>query len=252
MKKRQRIRKTIIIICFLLFPVTIFYFSPFLIVLGAIDGIVAGSMIMFGLLFVSSLVFGKLACAYVCPVGGLQECLMPANDKKAKGGWRNYIKWILWIPWVAAIIWLFIRADGISEVDFFFHTTDGVSLDGSQLFTYGIYYGIILLIVIPALMAGRRAFCHYICWIKPFMVIGDRFARMLRLPVLRLRADATACIECGRCDTKCPMSLDVKEMVKSEKMASDECILCGECIDICPKKVINYSFRNKSCSCKKN
>ena len=40
--KRQRVRIGILLASFALFPVTIFYFSPYLIVWGAFQGVVAG------------------------------------------------------------------------------------------------------------------------------------------------------------------------------------------------------------------
>ena len=241
MIKRQNIRKTLIIISFLLFPVTIFYLSPYLIVVGATEGIIAGSMIIFTLQFILSLFFGKLFCSYVCPGGGLQECLILANNKKTKGGKLNYIKYFLWVPWIISIVILFIRAGGFSKVDFLFHTTNGVSL--TTPFTYTIYYGIVLLITILALTLGRRAFCHYVCWMAPFMVIGTKIANRLKIPVLHIKADKTKCNGCKKCSEKCPMSLDVKSMVETEKMKNSECILCGECVDICHKKAIKYSFK---------
>lgn len=241
MTKRQNIRKALIVISFLLFPITIFYLSPYLIVIGAAEGVIAGSMIIFTLQFVLSLFFGKLFCAYACPGGGLQECLMLANNKKAKGGKLNYIKYCLWLPWIISIIILFIRAGGFSDVDFFFHTTNGVSLN--QPFTYIIYYGIVMLITVLALTLGKRAFCHYVCWMAPFMVMGTKLANRLSIPVLHIKADKTKCNGCKKCSEKCTMSLDVKSMVENGKMANSECILCGECIDICNKKAITYSFK---------
>jgi len=241
MKKRQHVRKAIIIITFLLFPILIFYFSPYLIIIGAMEGIVAASMIMFFLQFVISLFLGRSPCGYFCPVGGLQECLMLANNKKAKSGKRDFIKYCIWVPWVAAIAILFVRSGGINKVDFFFHTTNGVSLN--EPFTYAIYYGVILIIVVLALTSGKRAFCHYICWMAPFMVIGTKVADFLKIPKLHLKSNKDSCINCKKCSEKCPMSLDVSNMVKNEKMKNMECILCGECIDACPKKAIVYSFK---------
>ena len=241
MTKRQKIRKTLVLITFLLFPVLIFYFSPYLIVIGALEGIVAGSMIIFTLLFVLSLFLGKSPCGYFCPVGGLQECLMLANNEKVKGGKLNYIKYFLWTPWLISIVILFFCAGGISKIDPFFHITNGVSLNAP--FTYIIYYGMLLLVVILAFTLGKRAFCHYVCWIAPFMIIGTKIASWLKMPVLHIEADKTKCNGCKKCSEKCPMSLDVKDMVESEKMTNSECILCGECVDICHKKAIIYSFK---------
>jgi polyferredoxin len=241
--KRQNIRKALIIGAFLLFPVVIFYFSPYIIVEGAAKGLVAGSFVMFGIQFVLSLVFGRALCGWVCPVGGMQECMMLAKRKPAKGGRRNWIKWFIWLPWAALIAALFIRAGGLREFDFFFNTSNGVSL--SEPFTYVIYYGVVGLVAVLALTAGRRAFCHYVCWMAPFMILGSKLSEWLRLPRLRLKAEKERCIGCKKCTQQCPMSLDVQEMAQRGDMRGSECILCGECVDCCPKKAIGYTFGNK-------
>jgi hypothetical protein len=58
--RRQRIRKALIIFSFLLFPITINYFSPYV--------IVNGSFISFTLMFLSALFLGRLWCGWACPV----------------------------------------------------------------------------------------------------------------------------------------------------------------------------------------
>jgi NAD-dependent dihydropyrimidine dehydrogenase PreA subunit len=79
----------------------------------------------------------------------------------------------------------------------------------------------------------------------PFMVIGTKVSGLLSIPRLQLLSDKGNCIGCKKCSEKCPMSLDVEEMVKSGKMMNNECILCGVCINNCPKKIIKYTFRGK-------
>jgi len=241
MKKRQSIRKTLLIIMFLLFPIIIFYFSPYLIILGAAEGIVAGCVVVFAGMFVFSLFFGRFFCGYICPAGGLQECLILANGKKAKGGKRNLIKYFIWTPWIITIVILFIRAGGFTGFDFTYKTSHGISV--AEPFSYIIYYGVILLIVILSLTAGKRAFCHYVCWMSPFMVIGTKMAGGLKIPQLHMKPEKDRCIGCKECSEKCPMSLDVKEMVEGGNMNNTECILCGECVDVCPKKAIKYTFK---------
>jgi ferredoxin-type protein NapH len=241
MVKRQNIRKAFTISAFLLFPIIIFYFSPNLAVLGALEGVASGSIVLFILLFIFSLFLGRSLCGYICPVGGLQECMMLVNNKKAKGGKWDWIKYCLWGPWVVSIVVICIYTGGFKRIDFFYHTTNGVSL--YEPFTYIIYYSVILLVVILALAAGRRAFCHYACWICPFATVGTKLANLLHISVLHIKADKTKCVNCGKCSQVCSMSLDVKSMVEKEKMANSECILCGECIDVCPKKVITYSLK---------
>jgi len=75
---------------FLLFPVTINYFSPYVIIDGASEGIVAGSFITFGTLFLGSLFFGRAFCGWVCPGAGLQEACFSISDKRARG-WQTQL-----------------------------------------------------------------------------------------------------------------------------------------------------------------
>jgi polyferredoxin len=83
--KRQKVRKLLLLVSFLLFPVTIFYLSPVLIITGGSLGIITGSFLVFVAQFVLSLVFGRSFCGWICPAGGLQEvCSSQITDKKIK------------------------------------------------------------------------------------------------------------------------------------------------------------------------
>ncbi len=241
--KRQKIRKALLIISFLLFPVTIYYFSPYLIIQGASEGIITGSFVVFGMMFFASLFFGRAYCGWICPAGGLQECLILAADKKARGGKQNLIKYVIWTPWIAIIAVVFISVGGVRKIDFLYQTTNGISV--ADTMAYIVYYAVLLLIVILSLAAGRRGFCHYACWMAPFMIIGTKIKNLLKIPSLHLTADPDKCIACGKCNQKCSMSLNVSAMVKKGNMKNTECILCGECVDVCPKSAIRYKVTSK-------
>ena len=64
---RQKIRNAMTLLMFALFPVIYYYFSPYLVIMGAAEGIVAGSLIVFASLFVLSLFLGRAFCGWVCP-----------------------------------------------------------------------------------------------------------------------------------------------------------------------------------------
>ena len=208
-------------------------------------GIVVGATIMFLLHFFIALFLGRAFCGFVCPGGGLSECLMRINDKEVKNSKLRAIKYIVWAFLVIATIASFVWAGGINEIDFF------GGLEGGWIFLlapyrYAIYFGVLLGALLFQLLLGKRSFCQCVCWIAPFMIIGTKVSDLLRLPRLRLKAKAGSCIGCKQCSKKCPMSLDVKTMVETANMKNSECILCGECVDICPKKSIEYAFRSKS------
>ena len=243
---RQRIRKALVILAFLSFPVTMNFLSPYVIMDGAMNGIVNGSLVMFGLMFASSLFLGRAWCGWVCPGGGLQEIVEPVNNRQVNGKKINWIKWLIWIPWISLIVFLVVRSGGYRTVDLLFDTQNGISVAGSPdrpiIFAYLIYYIVIGLFVGLAILFGRQAGCHTICWMAPFVMIGRWIRNRFAWPSLRLAANASACVDCKLCSKSCPMSLDVNAMVKVEQMENAECILCGTCVDNCSKRAIRYSF----------
>jgi ferredoxin-type protein NapH len=98
--RRQAVRRTLLLLSFIAFPVTMNYFSPYLIVESAFQGIVNGGLIVFASMFVGSLVFGRLWCGWMCPAAGLQEPLLRVNGHRV-GSRVDLVKWFIWVPWTA-------------------------------------------------------------------------------------------------------------------------------------------------------
>jgi ferredoxin-type protein NapH len=238
--KRQSTRRAFLFLALLLFPVTMNFLSPYVIIDGAFQGIVAGSLIVFALMFVAALFVGRLWCAWLCPAGGLTEACFMINDRPARGGKLNAIKWGIWVPWIGVIAVAGVSAGGFTRVDLLHLTESGISVDAP--FKYVIYYFVTGTIFVLSIAAGKRAFCHYGCWMAPFMILGRKLQNALNTPALRLAVEQDRCISCRTCDKACPMSLSVQALVQSGKLETGECILCGSCIDTCPKDVIRYSF----------
>ena len=95
MKRRQKIRKGLILFSFFLFPAIFYYLSPVLIVQASSKGVINGSLILFTLMFISSLFLGRGYCGWMCPGAGCQEAIFLARDKEVTRG--DYIKWLIWV-----------------------------------------------------------------------------------------------------------------------------------------------------------
>jgi ferredoxin-type protein NapH len=240
---RQKIRKALTLLMFALFPVIYYYFSPYLIIMGAAEGIIVGSFIVFVLLFVFSLFLGRAFCGWVCPAGATQELCARVRNKNFKNGKRNWIKYAIWVPWITIIAVMFLQAGAIRAVDPLYQTYYGISITGFE--SAIMFLAIAGLIAGIALVAGKRAACHTICWMAPFMIIGRKIRNSANWPALQLDADRSKCINCMVCTRNCVMSLDVNAMVQKHAMENTECILCGNCVDTCPKGAIKYSFGKK-------
>jgi ferredoxin-type protein NapH len=236
---RQKIRKGLILISFFLFPAFFYYLSPALILDASAKGIINGSFIMFGLLFASALLLGRGYCGWLCPGAGCQEAIFLARDRKVGEG--DLIKWLIWIPWLGGICVVAWRAGGYSRVDFFYQTTYGLSIGSVQALV--VYYLVLfLLIVLPAFLVGRRSFCHHLCWMAPFMILGRAARNIFGWWSLGLAVEPERCNGCHLCTKQCPMSLPVEELVKRGNMENHECILCGTCVDACPKHVLAFRW----------
>lgn len=239
---RQKLRKGLILFSFFLFPATFYYLSPALILEASAKGIINGSFICFALLFFSSLFLGRAFCGWLCPGAGCQESIFVVKDQPITRG--NFFKWFIWIPWIGAIGFLAFQAGGYSSINFFFRTAHGFSIGDLQgLITY--LYVLFPLIVFPAFVFGKRAFCHWLCWMAPFMIMGRKLRNLAKYPSLQLVTAPDRCKHCSSCSKNCPMSLPVEKMVHDNGMEHPECILCGTCVDGCRHQAIRYVWHNE-------
>jgi polyferredoxin len=239
MKRRQKIRRGLILFSFFLFPAIYYYFSPYLIIDATSKNIINGSFIVFSLLFISAFIVGRGYCGWVCPGAGCQEAIATLRNNKVIKG--KMIKWIIWIPWIVSIIVVAVRKGGYQKVDLFYRTTYGLSInDVDSLIRYLI---VLALIAVPAFVIGKRSFCHHICWMAPFMIIGGKIRDNINSPSLKLVVNKDNCKNCHTCTDNCPMSLPVEDMVQNSAMRNSDCILCGTCVDGCKQETIKYSFK---------
>ncbi|WPC43920.1 4Fe-4S binding protein [Clostridium sp. JS66] len=228
---RQKIRNGILVYSALLFPLSFLFISPFIIILSALNGVVNGSAVIFGILFLFSLVGSRLFCGWLCPGGAIQDYISISNGRPWNSKWKNVSKYIIWVIWLSFIIFLWMIHRPL-KVKFFYMT-------GIEIIFVIIYFIVMTIIYVFTIVTGKRGMCHSLCWMAPFMVIGEKTADFLHIPRFRLKVHSEACISCGQCNKQCPMGLDVHEMVKNGCADSPECISCLKCVDICPKKAIS-------------
>lgn len=234
---RQRVRKGILVFSALMFPLTFFFLSPFVIVVSAAKGILNGSAMVFGLLLLFSIVCSRVFCGWLCPCGAVQDYVSSANDRHWNSKVKNLTKYVIWAVWFSFIVVLWINNRPLKG-DFLFL----VDIDMQYIIIYAIVMTIIYLFT---LLSGKRGMCHSLCWIAPFMVIGEKLADVLHIPRFRLKSKSDNCISCGKCSKNCPMGLNIADMVKLGVIDSTECIDCLQCVDQCPTKAISFGIYQK-------
>lgn len=240
---RQRVRKTMLLILLLIFPLSFNYYSPVLPIMGGFEGVISFSLLFWLLWTLASLFLGRASCGYFCPLGALQELWDDAVGRRLRRApYVRTLKYVLWLGWLGTIVYAFMAGPGITRVELLYRTGNVVSWDHVRgAIIYGSMFGLVMLLCIPF---GRRAFCHYLCWWAPLNTVGSKLKDRLGLPGLRLKAEADKCIQCGACEKGCPMSLPVMGMSKAGDMRNTECILCGSCVDSCRSSAIEYGWRD--------
>ena len=238
---RQRARRLLIFISLLAFPITLNFLSPYLIIQASFEGVIAGSALVFAALFILSIFLGRLFCGWLCPGGGLNDILTTINNQPVNGRGIRRLKFVIWTVWLITLVAGFIVSGGPRRVAPLFMTESGISVD--EPIKYIIYYSVIFVFMIISLLVGRRASCHAICWMAPFMILGVKLGDFLHVPRVHIESSSEHCIRCERCIKQCPMSIPVLDLLGTPLARHTDCSLCGECVDICPKSCLHYSFK---------
>jgi polyferredoxin len=240
-KLRQKVRRSLLTASLLLLPVTLYYFSPALCLQGAAAGLASGSLLVFAALFVCSLFLGRAFCGWACPMAGLQELTARLRGRPVARRRIRWIKYLVWGPWFLLLVYLILQAGGLRRAELTYSTWHGISVTDPQGLATLLAVG--LLFFLPALLVGRRASCHTLCWVAPFLIAGRAARNFLAWPALRLAGRPQACRSCGECTAACPMSIDVRENLQAGGLETTDCILCGSCADACAVGAVRLVFR---------
>lgn len=207
---------------------------------GVVNNIHPSSMIILLVAVAVGFLFKKGFCGWVCPIGFLSEMIANVGDS-AVGRWikgrrlklprfLDYplrgLKYLLLAFFIYAVFYAMspeaIRAfisspyNKVADVKMLKFFTE---IDSFALWTIVILFGLSIIL--------RGFWCRYLC---PYGALLGIFSL---LGPGKIKRDANACIDCGKCAKACPSFIKV-DKVKS--VVSDECTGCLDCVDVCPVK----------------
>jgi len=198
-----------------------------------IKKIMPANIVLLVAIVVLGIVLSRFFCGWICAFGALQGAFGWLGKKIFKRRFvvpaklDRILRWVKY-PLLAGIIYftwttgtLIIRP--YDPLAAYGHLSAGLAAVWAEF-----AIGFILLILTLALsMLYERAFCKYVC------PMGAVNAILGRIPLFRIKRESKTCISCSRCDTVCPMNIDVSG---AETISSPECIGCLECVTVCPTK----------------
>ena len=204
-----------------------------------------------GWLAAIGLLVGRFVCGWLCLFGLLQELLYKIPTPKLRIPDKidrplRYLKYGVLALLVVGLPLLY-RSEYGAGVPFFCEylcpvgTLEGgvplVLLNDVLRPALGWLFRWKLLILIVCILSSifiYRPFCKYLC------PLGAFYALFQRASLIRMRVDASACVNCGKCAGVCPMQVD-----PSKSPNSTECIRCGECVRACPADALSF-FKQKA------
>lgn len=107
----------------------------------------------------------------------------------------------------------------------------------SQLETYKYLIFDLLAAMLFWVIFTGRGYCYY-------CPVGTVVGLLGRAAGQRITTDTSECINCGKCNKACPMSIDInKQAVAGKVVINLNCVGCGHCIDTCPTGTLSYVTR---------
>lgn len=271
------LRKARILVSVVFFGLITFYFLDFAEILPDrfhrlaqvqfVPALVSLSFITLAVLILLTLIFGRIYCSTVCPMGIFQDIVTwiagKTGGKKKRFHFSPALNALRWsVVGVAAAAFLFkfttlpglldpYSAFGRMAVNVFkplymlgnnllesifsrFGNYTFYQVDASLLSISSFIIGLTTFLLIGFLAwKYGRSWCNTIC------PVGTILGFLSRFSLLKVRIDAAKCNHCGLCATKCKASC-----INSKEQAIDysRCVDCFDCLGACKQKALRYTL----------
>ena len=206
--------------------------TKYFLLTGRVPAIHPAAMVLFIAFMLMSLLLKKAFCSWLCPVGTLSEHLWKLG-RRVFGRNLHPPKWmdipLRGLKYLLLGFFVFlIGAMSAEAIHDFMSTPYGLVADVKMLNFFrdiGQTAAIVIGLLVLLSMLIQNFWCRYLC---PY---GALLGITSLLSPVKIRRDAEACIDCGKCARACPSSLAVDQLVQ---IRSVECTACMACVAACP------------------
>ena len=233
-------------------------FIPALLALNV--GVIIGLILL-------TLLFGRIYCSIICPLGVFQDVISNISSRFNKNRFRfsSAINWLRYIV-LALFIIAFIAGVGsfvallepysaygriVSNIftPFYQWGNNVLAFAAERVDSYAFYntevwmrgigtlgVAIVTLIVIIILSwKGGRTYCNTIC------PVGTVLGFISRFSLFKIRFQEDKCNQCGLCERNCKAScIDSKARI----IDHSRCVSCFNCINKCKRDAMKYTLKH--------
>lgn len=273
LKKIRSILATIFVVCitllFLDFTGAIHSWLGWMAKIQFLPAILSINIVAILLVVAMTILFGRIYCSIICPLGVYQDIVSRISGKFKKNRFsfvpeRKKLRLIILGVFVLLLIFFNPLANIIAPYSAYGRMVNGllqpIYLSINNLFadiaehydSYTFYkvdvwmkgmstfvVAIITWIVVSIMSAkSGRSYCNNIC------PVGTVLGLVSKKSVYKISIDENKCVNCKLCEKNCKsQSIDIK----NHTVDYSRCVSCMNCIDKCKKGAISFT---KSCSSK--
>lgn len=232
-----------------------------------LPAVLALNFVVIVILLVLTLLFGRIYCSVICPLGIFQDCVSNLSSRrKGKKARFSYSKEIKWLRYGVLVLFVIALVAGLNALvallapysaygrmvqsllapvwqwgnnllawiaerqDSYAFVTKDVWLKSLPTL---IVAAVTFVVVVVLAWRNGRTYCNTICPVGTTLSFFSRFA-MFR-PVI----DKSKCKSCHACERKCKAAcIDVD----NHKIDYSRCVDCFDCIDSCRLGALKYRF----------
>ena len=254
----------LITLLFLDFTGTLHHWLGWMAKIQFLPAVMALNVVVVVALIALTLVFGRIYCSVICPLGVFQDILARLRRKKNK---YSYSKEVRWLRYPVLVVFVIAVVTGIGSVfqllapyssygriatmifqpiwklgnnllaniaervdSYAFYTTD-VWMKSLPVLTIAL---VTLVVLIVLAWRGGRTYCNTIC------PVGTILSFFARFSFLKIHFDEDKCKNCSLCSKNCKAAcIDFK----SHTVDYSRCVVCGNCIESCKFGALKYSRR---------
>ena len=229
-----------------------------------LEAVLALNIVVIVALVVLTLVFGRIYCSIICPLGIMQD-IFGFFGKKAKKNRYTHSKELKWLRYPVLAVFIIALLTGVGTLFQLLapysafgriatNLLQPVWLAGNNVLasiaehydSYAFYHTNIWLRALPsliisaitlvvlAILAWRngRTYCNTIC------PVGTTLSFFSRFSWLKIHFDESKCRNCSMCTKNCKSAcIDYK----THTVDYSRCVVCGNCIENCKFGALKYS-----------
>ena len=256
-----------ITLLFLDFTGTLHHWLGWLAKIQFLPAVLALNVVVIVALVLLTLVFGRIYCSVICPLGILQDVLARLRRKKNKYSYSKEVRWLRYpmlvvmvvalIAGVGSLFQLFAPYSAFGRIatmllqplwmlgnnvlgvlaeradSYAFYTVD-VWMKSLPVFVIAL---VTLVVLVVLVWRGGRTYCNTIC------PVGTALSLLSRFSLLKVRFNEDKCKNCSMCSRNCKAAcIDFK----THSVDYSRCVVCGNCISQCKFGALAYKVAYKS------